>query len=188
MGVVVWLGCGTGDCEGESRVNDPAKWLTSNRSWLPSSGDGLDLACGSGRHAIWLAEQGFRTLAVDRDPDAIEMLTHEARRRALPIHARVVDLEKGEPFLEPDSFDLIVVVHYLHRPLMPTLVSAIRPGGVLVYETFTRAQAARGKPTNPAFLLESGELPMLVRPLEIVAGREGDFDGRSLASVVAVRR
>jgi len=57
-----------------------------------------------------------------------------------------------------------------------------------VYETFTRAQAARGKPTNPAFLLEPGELPMLVRPLQIAASREGDFDGRSLASVVAVRR
>jgi SAM-dependent methyltransferase len=169
-------------------VNDPTTWLTSNRSLLPSSGDSLDLACGSGRHAIWLAEQGFRTLAVDRDTNAIDTLTHEARRRALPIQARVVDLEDGEPFLEPDSFDVIVVVHYLHRPLMPALVSAIRPGGVLVYETFTRAQAARGKPTNPAFLLESGELPMLVRPLEIAASREGDFDGRSLASIVAVRR
>ncbi len=155
---------------------------------MPSSGDSLDLACGSGRHAIWLAEQGFRTLAVDRDTNAIDTLTHEARRRALPIQARVVDLEDGEPFLEPHSFDVIVVVHYLHRPLMPALVSAIRRGGVLVYETFTRAQAARGKPTNPAFLLEPGELPMLVRPLDIAASREGDFDGRSLASIVAVRR
>jgi hypothetical protein len=56
-----------------------------------------------------------------------------------------------------------------------------------VYETFTRAQAARGKPTNPAFLLEPGELPMLVRPLEVAAKREGDFEGRSVASIVAIR-
>ena len=188
MGVVVRLGCGSGDCEGESRVNDPAKWLTSNRALLPSAGDALDLACGSGRNAIWLATQGFRTLAVDRDTVAIDTLTHEARRRALSIQARAVDLENGDPFLESDSFDLIVVVHYLHRPLMPALVRAVRPGGVLVYETFTRAQAARGRPTNPAFLLEPGELPMLVWPLEIAASREGDFDGRALASVVAVRR
>jgi SAM-dependent methyltransferase len=168
-------------------VNDPATWLTSHRSLLPVTGDSLDLACGSGRHAIWLAEQGFRTLAVDRDAVAVGALSQEAARRGLSIETRVVDLESGERFLEPDSCDLIVVVHYLHRPLFPALVQAIRPGGALVYETFTRAQAARGKPTNPAFLLEPGELPMLVRPLHIAASREGDFEGRSVASIVAMR-
>jgi SAM-dependent methyltransferase len=168
-------------------VNDPAMWLTSHRSLLPVGGDSLDMACGSGRHAIWLAEQGFRTLAVDRDAVVIGALSQEAARRGLSIQTRVVDLEGGDPFLKPDSFDLIVVVHYLHRPLFPALVRAVRPGGALVYETFTRAQAARGKPTNPAFLLEPGELSMLVRPLEIAASREGDFEGRSVASVVAFR-
>jgi hypothetical protein len=59
---------------------------------------------------------------------------------------------------------------------------------VLVYETFTRAQAARGKPTNPDFLLHSGELLALVRPLEVLASREGDYDGRMIASVIAHRR
>jgi hypothetical protein len=82
---------------------------------------------------------------------------------------------------------LIVVVHYLHRPLFPSIVGALRPGGVLVYETFTRAQAARGKPTNPAFLLEAGELLTLVQPLTALDAREGDFDGRMVASVVAAR-
>jgi SAM-dependent methyltransferase len=187
MGVVVRVGSRTGNCKGESRVNEPATWLTSHRSLLPATGDSLDLACGSGRHAIWLAEQGFRTLAVDRDAAVIGSLSQEAARRGLSIETRVVDLESGEPFLEPDSFDLIVVVHYLHRPLFPALVRAIRPGGALVYETFTRAQAARGKPTNPEFLLEPGELPLLVRPLEVAASREGDFEGRSVASVVAIR-
>ena len=187
MGVVVRVGSRTGHCEGEPRVNEPATWLTSHRSLLPAAGDSLDLACGSGRHAIWLAEQGFRTLAVDRDAAVIGTLSQEAARRGLSIETQVVDLERGKPFLEPDSFDLIVVIHYLHRPLFPALVRAIRPGGVLVYETFTRAQAARGKPTNPAFLLEPGELPLLVRPIDVAASREGDFDGRSVASVVAIR-
>jgi SAM-dependent methyltransferase len=85
------------------------------------------------------------------------------------------------------TFDVIVVVHYLHRPLFPALIEALAPGGVLVYETFTRAQAARGKPTNPDFLLEPGELLDLVQPLEILASREGDFDGRMIASVIARR-
>jgi SAM-dependent methyltransferase len=188
MGVVVGVGCGSGDCEGESGVNDPSAWLTSHRSVLPTAGDSLDLACGSGRHAIWLAEQGFRTLAVDRDIVVINALTQEAARRGLSIQTRVVNLESGQPVLEPDSFDLIVVVHYLHRPLFPALVRAIRRGGVLVYETFTRAQAARGRPTNPAFLLEAGELSTLVQPLEVLAAREGDYEGRMVASIIATRR
>jgi SAM-dependent methyltransferase len=168
-------------------VSDPCVWLTGHRHLFPAAGDSLDLACGSGRHAIWLAEQGFRTLAVDRDATAIKSLSDEASRRGLSIQTEVVDLENGQPYLEPGSFDLIVVVHYLHRPLFPSIVSALRSGGVLVYETFTRAQAARGKPTNPAFLLEPGELLDLVQPLEILASREGDFEGRMVASVVATR-
>lgn len=188
MGVVVGMGGGPRDGESESRVNDPAPWLTGHRSLLPTGGDALDLACGSGRHAIWLAEQGFQTLAVDRDPLALERIDREAARRGLPIRTKTVDLENGQPFLEPGTFDLIVVVHYLHRPLWPALVRAVRPGGVLLYETFTRAQAARGKPTNPAYLLEPGELLTLVRPLDVLASREGDFDGKMLASVVALNR
>ena len=168
-------------------MKEPSSWLVHNRRLLPDAGDSLDLACGSGRNAIWLAGHGFRTIAVDRDAAAIEALDREAARRGLVIRAQVVDLEGGEPFLEPDTFDLIVVVHYLHRPLFPWLVRALRRGGVLVYETFTRAQAARGKPTNPAFLLEPGELVTLVQPLTITANREGEFDGRSLASVVAAK-
>ena len=169
-------------------MNDPSGWLTANVHLLPADGDALDLACGSGRHALWLAQHGFRTTAVDRDAAAIQALNAEAAGRGLSIQGRVVDLEAGERFPEADSFDVIVVVHYLHRPLFPSLVNALRPGGVLVYETFTRAQAARGRPTNPAFLLDRGELLTLVRPLEVLASREGDYDGRSIASVVAARR
>jgi SAM-dependent methyltransferase len=169
-------------------MNDPCRWLVDSRRVLPKSGEALDLACGSGRHAIWLAEQGFRTVAVDRDAAAIDTLQKEAARRGLSIRTFVIDLENGERFLKPDSFDLIVGIHYLHRPLFPSIVSALRPGGVLVYETFTRAQAARGKPTNPAFLLEPGELVELVQPLEVLASREGDFESRMIASVVARRR
>jgi SAM-dependent methyltransferase len=169
-------------------MKEPCAWLVNNRHLLPEAGDALDLACGSGRNAIWLAEQGFRTVAVDRDAAAIETLNQEAARRGLSIRGQVFDLESGEVFLEPDTFDLIAVVHYLHRPLFPALVRAIRRGGVLAYETFTRAQAARGKPTNPAFLLEPGELVSLVRPLTLLASREGDFEGRSVASVIAARQ
>jgi len=167
-------------------MSDPASWLVQHAGLLPREGRALDVACGRGRHAIWLAEHGLTTLAVDRDADAIREVNDAARERALPLRAEVRDLESGvNPFRDDTAFDVIVVVHYLHRPLFPALLDVLAPGGLLVYETFTRAQAARGKPTNPDFLLKPGELLDLVRPLDVLASREGDFDGRMVASVIA---
>ena len=162
-------------------------WLTSNAHLLPTVGDALDVACGSGRHALWLAERGLRTTALDRDADRIAALNADASRLHLPVQAEVVDLESAGFQFTPDTYDVIVVVHYLHRPLFPSLIAALRPGGLLVYETFTRAQAARGRPTNPEFLLEPGELLRRVRPLDVLASREGDYEGRMVASVIARR-
>jgi len=173
----------------------PEPWLTDNRHLLPRSGCALDVACGRGRHALWLAANGLATVAIDRDPDAVRFVKEEARRRGVPVTARVVDLETGDtgghgnsPLRTQAIFDVIVVVHYLHRPLFHSLRDALRPGGVLVYETFTTAQAARGKPTNPAFLLEPGELKTLVAPLEILRARETDVGDRCIASIVARRQ
>jgi 2-polyprenyl-3-methyl-5-hydroxy-6-metoxy-1,4-benzoquinol methylase len=165
----------------------PAPWLVMNRTLLPPSGRALDVACGRGRHALWLARHGFATTAIDRDSSAVAALEARALDEGLPLTARAMDLEGGAAVLGPE-YDVIVVVHYLHRPLFPALIAALAPGGVLVYETFTVAQAARGKPTNPAFLLEAGELPRLVAPLEVRAAREGDFEGRFVSSVVAIRQ
>jgi SAM-dependent methyltransferase len=163
----------------------PAAWVLDHREWLPRAGAALDVACGRGRHALWLAQAGWSVVAVDRDPDAIREVAATARRLHLPVDARVLDLEQGSPALGEDRFDAIVVVHYLHRPLFPSLVAALRTGGVLVYETFTRMQALRGRPRNPAFLLEPGELPQLVSPLTVVDVREGEYEGACVASVVA---
>jgi SAM-dependent methyltransferase len=160
-------------------------WLVQHADLLPAQGTALDVACGSGRHALWLGARGLVTTALDRDAAAVAAVNEAARTLHAPVTALVRDLETGDVSLGDAAYDVIVVVHYLHRPLCPALVRALRPGGLLIYETFTRAQAARGKPTNPAFLLESGELPRLVAPLEILREREGDYDGRFVASVVA---
>lgn len=165
----------------------PARWLTDHVHLLPASGDALDLACGRGRHALWLAARGFTVHAVDRDEDAIASLREEAARQGLEVAARILDLERPTPVIAASAYDVIVGVHYLHRPLFPQIVAALRPGGVLVYETFTVDQAAIGKPTNPDFLLRPGELPTLVAPLELCVAREGAYDGRMVASVVARR-
>jgi SAM-dependent methyltransferase len=163
----------------------PASWLVDHQHLLPRSGEALDVACGRGRHAVWLAERGLIVHAIDRHADTIVELTRIASERALPIRPRVFDLETGAPQLPRRAFDLVVVFNYLHRPLFPALVAALRPGGFLIYETFTRAQALRGKPSNPDFLLEPGELRRLVHPLTIVAEREGTFDERDIASIIA---
>ena len=99
-----------------------------------------------------------------------------------------MDLETNPP---PDlghaRYIAVLSFNYLHRPLFPALRHALEPGGRLFCETFTTAQATRGKPTNPDFLLRPGELGELVA-LTILRAREGEFDGRFVASVVAERR
>lgn len=166
----------------------PSSWLTENAVLLPRRGKALDVACGQGRHALWLARAGFEVFAIDRDPEAIDFLISTARRMNLPIDTGVADLETDPPpeFLAA-AYDVVVVVNYLHRALMPALRTALKPAGRIFYETFTVRQAERGHPKNPDFLLRDGELVELMAPLSIIRAREGEFDGRFIASVVAER-
>lgn len=124
-------------------------------------GSVLDVACGSGRHTRLLLERGWQVAALDRSLEGISDLL--AQRRLEAIEA---DLEDGSPFpLTGRQFDAVVVTNYLHRPLLPALIAAVAPGGLLLYETFARGNEAFGKPSNPDFLLKPGEL------LEAVRGR-----------------
>ena len=166
----------------------PASWLTDNADLLPRGGRVLDVACGRGRHALWLATRGFDVHAIDKNPDAVAEVIAEANRLRLTLNADVVDLEtETPPSLGSQEYDVVIGFNYLHRPLMPTLLGALKPRGRIVYETFTTGQAERGQPTNPAFLLKDGELAELMAPLTVLRSREGAFDGRSVASIVAER-
>ncbi len=166
----------------------PSSWLVDHLDLLPRAGTVLDLACGRGRHALFLACAGFRVHAIDRNPDAIEAVRAAARELGVGITSEVMDLETNpSPDLGQARYSAVLAFNYLHRPLFPTLRDALAVGGRLFYETFTTAQAARGHPKNPAFLLRPGELRMLVAPLVVRRSREGDFDGGSLASIVAER-
>jgi rhodanese-related sulfurtransferase len=173
---------------GSSPMRGPSSWLIENADLLPRGGKVLDVACGRGRHALLLSSAGFDVHAVDRDPDAIAFLQETAERLHLSLTCEVLDLET-EPVPDlPGPCDAILVFNYLHRPLLPALRAALAPGGRLFYETFTTQQAERGHPKNPAFLLAAGELPVLAAPLAVLRSREGEFDGRFVASVVAERR
>jgi SAM-dependent methyltransferase len=159
--------------------------LIDNRDLLPLRGRALDVACGRGRHALWLGSEGYDTRGVDRNPELVASLNSAADRLGLPVRAEVLDLEAPGATLGVDAYDVIVVVHYLHRPLFPALKAALRQGGVLLYETFTVDQAARGKPTNPDFLLRHGELRQLVEPLAVLRFREGEAEGCLVAGIGA---
>ncbi|MGH9221630.1 MAG: class I SAM-dependent methyltransferase [Vicinamibacterales bacterium] len=165
-----------------------AAWLIENADLWPRGGTVLDVACGRGRHSILMARAGFDVHAVDRDADAIAQLREAADRLGLTIHTQQIDLETTPPpDLGSGKYDVVLCFNYLHRPLMAAIREAVRPGGRIFYETFTRRQAERGHPRNPAFLLETGELERLMTPLTILRSREGDVDGRFIASVVAKR-
>lgn len=161
----------------------PAAWLVENVDLLPRGGRVLDVACGSGRNARFLAKHGWQVHAIDRDAARLAALNGVER-----VTTGRIDLEVGTPSLGHRCYSLVMVFNYLHRPLMPAIVDAVAAGGVLVYETFTHGQALCGHPKNPAFLLNDGELSRLVRPLTVLRSREGGFDGRLVASVVAARR
>jgi rhodanese-related sulfurtransferase len=184
-GLAVWTGARD---FGPGVVRGPSPWLLEHADLLPRGGKVLDVACGRGRHALLLASAGFDVHAIDRDPDAIAFVRDTATRLGLKLNAEVADLETDPPpALGSSAYDAVVVFNYLHRPLVPALRDATKPGGRIFYETFTIRQAERGHPRNPAFLLKDGELPKLLAPFTIVRSRAGDIDGRWIASAVAER-
>ena len=150
---------------------------------VPQGADVLDVACGSGRHSWLLAAAGHHVTAVDRD---LRRLSSEAR----PLNVEMVeaDLEDGSPWpFEGRLFGGIIVTNYLHRPLLPKLIDSLAPEGVLIYETFAAGNERLGKPSNPAFLLEPGELlRMAGRELAIVAYEHGQISSPRPAIVQRV--
>jgi tellurite methyltransferase len=117
----------------------------------------LDVAMGRGRHALLLARHGFETFGVDVKFDAVREAMGAAAREGLTIRGWCADLTISP--LPVSAFDLVVVTRYLQRDLFPSLRAAVRPGGCIVYETFTVGQRALGTgPTSPDHLLQPGEL------------------------------
>lgn len=142
----------------------------------PVLGPVLDLACGGGRNAVFLAELGFEVEGVDVSDEALAVAAGRAREAGVTVRLRRADLESGAPgaVLPANAYSAVVVVKYLHRPLIPAIKAALRPGGIIVYETFTRRHLEIAtKPANPDFLLREGELRTLFADFEPIAGFEG---------------
>lgn len=114
----------------------------------------LDIACGAGRNAIWLAEQGAEVHAWDISDEALALLQGETNERGLPVHVRQVDLDEAP--LPQAYFDLVVVTHFLHRPLLHPMLQALKPGGLLFMDTFMDSE--KRAEVNHAYKLDPGEL------------------------------
>ena len=152
----------------------PARVLADNLHLLPAAGAALDLACGLGANALLLAERGLTVSAWDISPVAITRLQALADERGVEVQAEARDVLRQPP--APGSFDVIVVSHFLERALAPALMAALRPGGLLFYQTFTREGAGSRGPSNPAFRLGPNELLQLFTGLRLVLYREeGDI-------------
>jgi len=162
------------------RALAPSPWIARFAHLIPRGARLLDLACGTGRHARYFAGRGCRVVAVDRDAAALATMADVAG-----IETRAVDLETGGWPLAGERFDAVVVANYLHRPLLAPLVAALADDGVLLYETFARGNEAYGRPANPDFLLERGELLRLAGDrLAVVAFEQGRVASDGRAAVV----
>ena len=148
--------------------DSPSPWVRRWAALIRRGGRVLDVACGHGRHLRYLSSLGFAVVGVDRDEAALVAL-----RGIGGVEIRVADIEAGPWPFAPGGFDGVVVTHFLHRPLFPDLVGALRPGGVLIYETFALGNERYGRPSNPAFLLRPNELLHSVEPLAVVAFEQG---------------
>ena len=156
----------------------PSAFFEAHFSALAEAARGhpiLDLACGRGRHATTAASRGLRVVALDRNRAFLNALA--ALEIDAPGSIEVVesDLESAaDPPLQEARFGGILVFRYLHRPLMPWIERGLRPGGLLLYETFTLAQRGLGwGPRRVDFLLQPRELPSLLPKLEVIAYEEG---------------
>lgn len=144
--------------------------LEQNAHLLPTQGLALDLACGLGASARLLAARGLETLAWDLSPIAVERINADARDRGLPLVAEPRDVERAPP--EPDRFDVIVVGHFLERSLAEPIVRALRPGGLLFYQTFTDERVDEIGPSRPEYRLRPNELLRLFESLRVLVYRE----------------
>jgi SAM-dependent methyltransferase len=151
-------------------TDNVSSWVQRYAPLVPG-GEVLDLACGTGRHSRHMVMLGHAVLAVDGNPEAL------LEAAGPGITTTPIDLEEqgaAWPF-GPERFAGIVVTNYLHRPLVADMLGSLAPNGVLIYETFAEGNAQFGKPSNPDYLLQTGELLALAAEhgLRVVAFEDG---------------
>lgn len=169
----------------------PSTWFEWQAHRIAPGMRVLDLACGTGRHAIAAARLGAVVTAVDRDEARLDLARRAAEEARVQVDWRAGDLEASWP--DWGVFDAVLLFNYLDRPRLPLVLDTVAPGGILLMETFRTAQRAEGwGPTRDEHLLQPFELRRLIAPLEVLHGREAieptaDGRWRHVASICACR-
>jgi SAM-dependent methyltransferase len=164
----------------EDLATEPTPLLVSTASNL-ASGKALDLACGTGRNSLWLAEHGWDVTAIDGASAAIEILRTRALERTLKINAILADLEKGDFEIEPSSWDFIAICYYMQRNLFEPAKRGVIPGGLLLAIVHITEP---GEAESP-FRLRPGELGKYFAGWEILHYHEGKADDAAHRRAVA---
>jgi len=165
---------------GADQPSSYLRQILESDAWHIPRGIALDVAAGTGRNAIFLAEMGFTVAGIDISTVAIEKARRRADEKSLEISWLQADLEHIE--LSTDAYDLIVNFNYLQRSLFPQIRRALRPRGHVIFETYLIDQQAMGHPKNPAYLLDHNELLDHFRSFRVLCYREGKYtDGGGAA-------
>lgn len=174
---------------GDRSASQAASVVEHHRHFLPESGLALDFACGRGGNAILFAEQGLATQAFDISAVALDQLSQRCQEQGVKVEASATDLKTHR--LEPSSLDVLACSYYLDRSKLAMLALAVKPGGLLFYETYNASLPKGAGPSNPDFLLEQGELLSCFGHLQVLFYEElwgvADTDGNTGVSRVVAR-
>ena len=170
--------------EGDHASNEPSRVLTELVDFLPKQGQAIDVAGGTGRHAIWLAERGLNVTLADISDVALGIARDRAAEHAVRIETVEIDLE--ESAFPPSPWDVILTFHFLVRPLFDVFPQALAPGGRLICVHPTTTNLERHSKPPARFVLQDDELPSLIRGLTILHHEETwSIEGRHEAVLVA---
>ena len=163
-------------------IEAPSEWVRRWSHLIAPHSTVLDVACGAGRHLRYLRGQGHTVVGVDQSAEAL------AACEGLGELVQA-DIENGPWPFAGRQFGGVVVTNYLWRPLLPTIVASVAPGGVLIYETFAQGNETVGRPARPEFLLTPGELLHVCKELRVVGYEDGFIDepARFVQRITAVR-
>ncbi len=174
---------------GSGAPAQPCHLLNDNAHLLPAAGTALEIACGLGGNALFLASQGLQVEAWDISPVAVDNLARQATEMGLQVTTAVRDILQQPP--DSGSYDVIVVSHFLDRDLIPQLIKILRPGGLIFYQTFTRTCVSSAGPSQAIYRLADNELLRFFSDFHLLFYREEGVQGdtthgfRDLAQLVA---
>lgn len=171
--------------DGSGKGQQPDSLLASNTDLL-DGGLALDLACGKGRHSIFLAKRGYAVVAIDISLEATKTLHAKARDRSLAVFPIVADLDNFP--LPSERFDLVAVFYFYEKSLIPSISDCLNPGGLLFYSTFNERHTSIKPGFNPDYLVPVGALAREFKDLRIIHSDDESGEAQNVSRIIAVRK